>query len=103
MLQAVYLLCSSKKGISSHQLHRILGIQYKTAWFLSHRIREAFRSGKLALMGGAGGIVDTDETFIGRKDNSIKPRSHGHEAAHASADSPLPAYAAAASKASALA
>ncbi|MGH9828504.1 MAG: transposase, partial [Blastocatellia bacterium] len=37
MLQAVYLLCSSKKGISSHQLHRILGIQYKSAWFLSHR------------------------------------------------------------------
>jgi transposase-like protein len=79
MLQAVYLLCSSKKGISSHQLHRILGVQYNTAWFLSHRIREAFRSGELAPMGGAGGICEADETFIGRKDGSIKRRGHGHK------------------------
>jgi transposase-like protein len=79
MLQAVYLLCSSKKGVSSHQLHRILGIQYKSAWFLSHRIREAFRSGELALIGGGGGIVEVDETFIGRKDDSIKRRGHGHK------------------------
>jgi len=42
-LQAVFLLCSSKKGMSSHQLHRTLGVTYKTAWFMSHRIREAFR------------------------------------------------------------
>ena len=54
MLQAVYLLCWSKKGCSSHQLHRILGITYKSAWFLSHRIREAMRTGKLAPMGGCG-------------------------------------------------
>ena len=47
MLQAVYLLCCSKKGCSSHQLHRILGITYKAAWFLSHRIREAMRDGRL--------------------------------------------------------
>jgi transposase-like protein len=79
MLQAVYLLCSSKKGISSHQLHRILGIQYNSAWFLSHRIREAFRSGALAPMGGAGGIVECDETFIGRKEGSTKRRGHGHK------------------------
>jgi len=65
MLQAVYLLCSSKKGISSHQLHRTLEVTYKTAWFLSHRIREAMRDGTLAPMGGAGGIVEVDETFIG--------------------------------------
>ncbi|MEA2861363.1 MAG: hypothetical protein QOC72_3402 [Methylobacteriaceae bacterium] len=65
MLQAVYLLCSSKKGISSHQLHRILGVTYKTAWFLTHRIREAMRDGSLAPMGGAGGVVEVDETFIG--------------------------------------
>ena len=57
MLQAVYLLCCSKKGISSHQLHRILQIQYKSAWFLSHRIREAMRDGALAPMGGAGSTV----------------------------------------------
>jgi transposase-like protein len=79
MLQAVYLLCSSKKGISSHQLHRILGIQYNSAWFLTHRIREAFRSGELAPFGGAGGIVEADETFFGRKGGSIKRRGHGHK------------------------
>lgn len=68
MLQAVHLMCSSKKGISAHQLHRILEVQYKTAWFLAHRIREAMRSGELAPMGGPGssGVVEIDETFIGR-------------------------------------
>lgn len=67
MLQAVYLLCCSKKGCSSHQLHRILGITYKSAWFLSHRIREAMREGSLAPMGGPGSIVEADETYIGRQ------------------------------------
>src|SRR5919202_748150 len=67
MLQAVHLLCSSKKGISSHQLHRILEVQYKTAWFLAHRIREAMRSGQIAPFGGNGGTVEVDETFIGRE------------------------------------
>jgi transposase-like protein len=68
MLQAVYLLCCSKKGISSHQLHRVLGITYKAAWFLSHRIREAMRDGSLAPMGG-GGIVEVDETYFGNQDD----------------------------------
>ena len=67
--QAIHLLCSSKKGISSHQLHRILEVQYNTAWFMSHRIREAMRSGSLAPMGGGGGTVEVDETFIG--DNKL--------------------------------
>lgn len=62
--QAIHLMCSSKKGISSHQLHRTLEVQYNTAWFMSHRIREAMRSGSLAPMGGGGGIVEVDETFI---------------------------------------
>jgi len=69
-LQAFHLLCSSKKGISSHQLHRVLEIKYQSAWFMSHRIREAMRSGSFATpMGGAGssGIVEADETFIGQK------------------------------------
>lgn len=65
--QAVHLMCSSKKGISSHQLHRTLEITYEAAWFMSHRIREAMRSGSLAPMGGGGGIVEIDETFIGHK------------------------------------
>jgi transposase-like protein len=64
--QAIHLLCSSKKGISSHQLHRILEVQYNTAWFMSHRIREAMRSGPLAPMGGGGGTVEADETYIGK-------------------------------------
>ncbi len=67
MLQAVYLLCCSKKGISSHQLHRVLGITYKAAWFLAHRIREAMRDGKLSPMGGAGQTVEIDETTQGRQ------------------------------------
>jgi len=67
MLQAVYLMTSSKKGISAHQLHRVLEITYKSAWFLAHRIREAMREGPLAPFGQDGGAVEVDETFIGRK------------------------------------
>ena len=70
---AIYWLCSSKKGISSHQLHRMLGITYKSAWFLAHRIREAMREGSLAPVGGAGKTVEVDETFIGN-DRTIKPK-----------------------------
>jgi len=64
-LQAIFLMASSKKGISSNQLHRTLGVTLKTAWFMSHRIREAMRSGDLAPMGGAGKIVEADETYYG--------------------------------------
>jgi transposase-like protein len=64
-LQAIFLMCSSKKGVSSHQLHRTLEVTYKTAWFLSHRIREAMRSGELAPFGSDGGAVEVDETYIG--------------------------------------
>ena len=56
-LQAVYLLCSSKKGISSHQLFRLLEVTYKTAWFMNHRIREAMTDGSLAKLGGEGKTV----------------------------------------------
>lgn len=65
-LQAVALLTSSKKGISSNQLSRTLGVTLKTAWFMSHRVREAMRDGKLAPMGGKGGIVEMDETYHGK-------------------------------------
>jgi transposase-like protein len=74
ILQAVYLMCSSKKGVSAHQMHRTLEITYKSAWFLCHRIREAMRDGTLAPMGGNGGIVEADETFIG-KDKTKPVRS----------------------------
>lgn len=63
-LQAVALLTSSKKGMSSNQLHRILGVTLKTAWFMGHRIREAMRDGSLAPMGG-NGIIEMDETYFG--------------------------------------
>lgn len=65
-LQAIHLMCSSKKGISAHQLHRVLECTYKTAWFLEHRIREAMRSGDFTPMGGEGKTVEADETYIGR-------------------------------------
>ncbi len=79
VLQAVYLLTSSKKGISSHQLMRVLEITYKAAWFLAHRIREAMRSGDLAPFGGNGGIVEVDETFIGRKKGAPVKRAFHHK------------------------
>jgi transposase-like protein len=65
-LQAIHLMCSSKKGISAHQLHRVLECTYKTAWFLAHRIREAMRSDAFTPMGGNGKTVEVDETYIGR-------------------------------------
>lgn len=58
--------------MSSNQLHRTLGVTLKSAWFLSHRIREAMRDGKLAPMGGGGGAVEIDETYIGRKEGMPK-------------------------------
>ncbi len=56
-LQAIYLMCASSKGFSANQMHRVLEVQYKTAWFLCHRIREAMRSGDLAPFGGGSGDV----------------------------------------------
>lgn len=66
-LQAMFLMASSKKGVSSNQLHRTLGVTLKTAWFMSHRIREAMRDGSLAPFGGDGTPVEVDETYIGRE------------------------------------
>jgi transposase-like protein len=64
-LQAIFLIAASKKGISSNQLHRTLGITLKSAWFMSHRIREAMREGDFAPFGSTGGTVEVDETYIG--------------------------------------
>lgn len=64
-LQAMFLMAGSKKGISSNQLSRALSVTVKTAWFMSHRIREAMREGELAPFGSTGGAVEVDETFIG--------------------------------------
>ncbi|MEZ5693210.1 MAG: IS1595 family transposase [Altererythrobacter sp.] len=65
---ATFLLCSSKRGMSGHQLARMLGVTQKTAWFMSHRIREAMRpTGGEPPLGGEGKTVEADETFIGGK------------------------------------
>jgi hypothetical protein len=68
-VHAFHMMCASKKGASAHQLHREIGVTYKSAWFMEHRIREAMRAGGLAPptpMGGEGKIVEADETFQGR-------------------------------------
>jgi len=64
-LAAFYLLCSSKKGMSAHQLHRMLDVTYKTAWFMFHRIREAMKDD--AFTSRMGGVIEADETYIGGK------------------------------------
>lgn len=64
-LLAFYLLCASKKGMSAHQLHRMLGVTYKTAWFIFHRVRGAMRDP--AFQSRLAGVVEADETYIGGK------------------------------------
>jgi transposase-like protein len=74
---AVYLINSSKKGISAHQIHRTLKVTYKTAWFMMHRIREAMRSGGLGPMGGPGKTVEIDETAQGSVEGAPKKGRRG--------------------------
>jgi transposase-like protein len=78
-LAALFLLTASKKGVSAHQVHRSLGISYKSAWFMMHRLREAMRSGGLAPpMGGAGKVIEADETYFGTiPKGEIMPRAPG--------------------------
>jgi hypothetical protein len=77
-VMAFYLMASSKKGMSAHQLHRSLDITYKSAWFLAHRIRAAMAMGGLASpMGGPGQIVEADETYYGRVENPSHLRGDG--------------------------
>jgi transposase-like protein len=87
-LLATYLLCSSKKGISAKQIERTIGVTYKTAWFMCHRIREAMREGHTGLwndpgkMGGNGSTVEADETYIGRRrprKGETLPSGYGHK------------------------
>lgn len=77
-LQAFHLMCSSKKGVSAHQLHRTLDISYEAAWFMAHRIRECMRQGGLAPMGGNEQIVEADETYFGKPETRhISPQRRG--------------------------
>ena len=77
---ATHLMASSKKGMSAHQLHRSIGVTYKTAWFMFHRIREAMRGGEFSPMGGGGGAVEVDETFIGN--DPTRPKKPGQRHYH---------------------
>jgi hypothetical protein len=78
-LLSFHLMASSKKGISAHQLNRMLGVTYKTAWFMAHRIREAMRPTSAAFFGEGGGSVEVDETFIGVDKNVRKDRGTAHK------------------------
>lgn len=77
-LQAIHLLCSSKKGISTRQLQRILGVGMKTAWFMGHRIRAAMAPapGTAEPMGGHGVTVEADEMFLNKSAKTRKPKDH---------------------------
>ncbi len=77
-LQAIHLICSSKKGISANQIHRTLGVTLKSAWFLMHRIREAMRNGDLSPLGGAGRTVEVDETSMGKQEGAPKRIAKGY-------------------------
>lgn len=78
-LQAIYLIAASKKGISSNQLSRVLGITLKSAWFLSHRVRLAMEATNPVPMGGKGIMVEADETYIGRKPGKRAHAGWGHK------------------------
>jgi transposase-like protein len=77
-LQATYLMCTSKKGISAHQLHRTLEVTYKTAWFMAHRLREAMRGATQPPLGGKGKVVEADETYWGLRPGARKQRRAYH-------------------------
>lgn len=72
-LLAMHLMTASKKGMSAHQLHRMLGVTYESAWFLAHRLREAMRDPQAGPIGGGNKVVEVDETYVGGK---AKNRAH---------------------------
>jgi transposase-like protein len=77
-LLAIHLMSASKKGMSAHQLHRMLGITYKSAWFLAHRIREAMTDKAPTPLGGEGKSVQADETYYGNTSKRAKGYRKGH-------------------------
>src|ERR1700761_7151435 len=79
-LQAIQLICGSKKGISTRQIQRTFNCSMKTAWFLTHRIREIMKRDDDGVppMGGEGKFIEADETFVGRKAGTKVKAGHGH-------------------------
>jgi len=79
-LQAVHMMCASKKGVSAKQLERMLGVTYKTAWFMAHRIREAMTTNPTGMLGGGSGVVEADETYWGNTNKQRKgARGYDHK------------------------
>jgi transposase-like protein len=78
-LQVIHLMCASKKGVSTNQVQRMLSCSMKTAWFLTHRVREAMRDDEQTTMGGVGTPVEADETFTGRKEGFDVRQGYGHK------------------------
>jgi transposase-like protein len=77
-LAALFLMTASKKGVSAHQVHRMLDLSYKSTWFMMHRLREAMRTGGLEPLGGKGKIVEADETYFGRAEElHVSPQRKG--------------------------
>ena len=77
-LAALFLMTASKKGVSAHQVHRMLGVSYKSTWFMMHRLREAMRTGGLEPLGGHGKVVEADETYFGRAEEMhVSPQRKG--------------------------
>jgi transposase-like protein len=80
-LMVAFLLCSSKKGISAHQIHRMIGVSYKSTWFMMHRLREAMRPGQdFGPLGGQNKVVEADETYVGGKARNRKGKTPKKEA-----------------------
>lgn len=78
-LQAIFLLSCSKKGMSANQLHRVLHVSLKAAWFMACRIREAMRDGSIGPLGGEGFTVEADETYLLNKEGAVKRGGYRHK------------------------